>query len=90
MAERHRRRLASTPEERKAFYDIMMPRLPAATDYLNKLPLHDMPDDAAALLQLALSLTEVSLTLEVYDANIEAVHAETSKLIRISQEMDGL
>jgi hypothetical protein len=90
MTARHRRRLASTAEERKAFYDAMAPLLPSVADYLNGLPLHEMPEDAARLLQLALSLAEISLTQEVYDASVEAVHARSARLVRVGKEMDGL
>jgi hypothetical protein len=90
MAARHRRRLASKPEERKAFYDAMAPRLPAVAAYLDQWPLHDLPPAGRALLQLALALTEVSLTQEVYDARTEALHARSSRLLRIAREMDGL
>jgi hypothetical protein len=90
MSERHRRRLASSAHDRRVFYEAMSPRLNDAIEYLNAFSLHEMPEDAATLLQLALALMEVSLTQEVYDANIEAVHAQTSKLVRISREMDEL
>jgi hypothetical protein len=90
MAARHRRRIASSAEERKAFYDAMAPRLQAVAAYLDKLPLQALPEDAATLMRLALSLTEVSLTQEVYNDSAEAVHAQSSKLVRIGREMDGL
>ena len=90
MAARHRRRLESSAEERKTFYDAMTPRLAAVAAYLDQWPLYDLPPDASALLQLALALTEVSLTQEVYDAKTESLHAQSSKLLRIAHEMDGL
>jgi hypothetical protein len=90
MAARHRRRLASTAEERKTFYDAMTPRLAAVAAYLDQWPLHDLPPEASTLLQLALALTEVSLTQEVYDAKTESLHAQSSKKLRIAREMDGL
>lgn len=90
MAARHRKRVTSTAESRKAFYDAMTPRLSEAVEYLDRYPLQSMPPDANALLQLALSLMEVALTQEVYDAKVEAVHAQSSKLVRISKEMDML
>jgi hypothetical protein len=57
---------------------------------LNGFPLHEMPPEAGTLLKLAMALMEVSLTQEVYDASVEAVHARSSKLVRISREMDDL
>jgi hypothetical protein len=90
MAARHRKRTYSSAEERKAFYDAMAPRLREVAEYLGRFPLHALPEDAAVLMRLALSLAEVSLTQEVYDAKVEAVHAHSSKLVRIGREMDGL
>jgi hypothetical protein len=90
MGARHRRRITSSAEERQAFYDAMTPRLAAVTTYLNAQPLQSMPADAKILMQLALSLMEVALTLEVYDAKAEAIHARSSKHARIGREMDGL
>lgn len=48
------------------FYDALMPRLEAITEYLNRLPLHALPRDAANLLELALMLMEVSPAVEYY------------------------
>jgi hypothetical protein len=90
MRERHRRRLASSADDRQTFYEAMSPKLDAVMDHLNRFPLHDMPMEAAKLLELAMALMEVALTQEVYDADIEAVHARSSKLVRIGREMDEL
>jgi hypothetical protein len=88
MGERHRRRLASTAADRKAFYDSMSPRLHEVMDYLNRFPLHEMPQAVATLMRLSMSLMEVSLTQEVYNADVESVHAKSSRRVYISQEMD--
>jgi len=48
------------------YYDALMPRLDAITEYLNPLPLHALPRDAANLLELALMLMEVSPAVEYY------------------------
>lgn len=90
MAARHRRRISSLPAERKAFYSVMMPRLNEVAVYLDRFPLHEMPADAANLMRLALSLTEVSLTQEVFSDAYEAAHARNSRLAHISREIDGL
>ena len=90
MKARHARRISSTAEERRAFYQAMLPRLNAVTEYLNGFPLHAMPEDAATLMRLALSLSEVALTQEIYSDKYEAVHAQSSRLANISGEMDGL
>ncbi len=90
MAARHQRRIASAPAERKAFYSVMMPRLGEVAKHLDGFPLHAMPAEAATLMQLALSLTEVSLTQEVYTDEYETAHAQNSRLAQISREIDGL
>jgi hypothetical protein len=90
MPERHRRRLESTAEERDRFYRAMSPRLDAVIDYLNQLPLRGMPAGADTLLELALSLMEVSLTQEVYDAKTEAIHAQSARFVHVQKGLDDL
>ena len=46
--ERYAKRLASTMDEMQTFYDAVFPRAEEAIAYLDKLPLHDLPDDARA------------------------------------------
>ena len=58
--ERYAKRLASTMDEMQAFYDAIFPRAEEAIVYLDKFPLHDLPDDAHRLLQLLYSLILVS------------------------------
>jgi hypothetical protein len=58
--ERYAKRLASTMDEMQAFYDAFFPRAEEAIAYLDKLPLHDLPDDARRLLHLLYSLIMVS------------------------------
>jgi len=90
MAERHRRRTSSTAEQRHDFYAAMSPRLDEAVSYLNQFPLDRLPPDAGRLMQLTLSLMEVTMTQEIYDAKVEAVHALSSRTVRMVQEPDGL
>jgi hypothetical protein len=90
MAERHRRRLNSSAEERRSFYDAMSPGLGAAIDYLNQFSLCDMPPEASTLLQLALSLMEVALTQEVYGAKSEALHSRSARVMQTVKELDAL
>lgn len=64
--EREERRLASTIEELRAFYDAVTPRIAAIVSYLNGFALDEMPAPARTLLDLALSWTEIASAVEIY------------------------
>ena len=64
--ERYAKRLASTMDELQAFYNAFFPRAEEAIAYLDKLPLHDLPDDARRLLHLLYSLIMVSFPIEIW------------------------
>jgi len=65
--QRARKRRDSTMAEIRAFYDTILPRMDAILDYLNPLPLDNMPDDAQRLLHLTLSLAEVATAVELFN-----------------------
>jgi len=64
--ERYAKRLSSTMDELRAFYDAALPRLEDAASYLEQLPLDDLPDDATRLLRLCYSLINVSFPVEAW------------------------
>ena len=64
--ERYAKRLASTMDEMQAFYNAIFPRAEQVIAYLDKFPLHDLPDDARRLLQLLYSLIMVSFPVEIW------------------------
>ena len=64
--ERYAKRLASTMDEIQEFYDAVMPRAEAAMQYLEKLPLDELPDDAQRLLKLLYSLILMSFPVEIW------------------------
>jgi len=64
--ERYAKRLASTMEEMQAFYDALFPRAQEAITYLEKFPLHELPEDAQRLLHLLYSLIMVSFPVEIW------------------------
>jgi len=64
--ERNRKRLSSTMEEIRTFYDAMLPRMAATVEYLNQFPLEQMPEEAKRLLYLTLSLAEVANAVELF------------------------
>lgn len=65
--QRARKRRDSTMTEIRAFYDTILPRMDAILDYLNPLPLDNMPEDAQRLFHLTLSLAEVATAVELFN-----------------------
>jgi hypothetical protein len=53
-------------EEMQTFYAACFPRAEDAIVYLDKFPLHDLPDDAHRLLLLLYSLIIVSFPVEIW------------------------
>ena len=64
--ERTAKRRASTQEEILAFYNALLSRIDAITDYLKQFPLDGMPAEAETLFHLSLSLIEVANAVELY------------------------
>jgi hypothetical protein len=64
--ERYAKRLASTMDEMQTFYDAIFPRAETAIAYLDKFPLHELPDDARQLLHLLYSFIMVSFPVEIW------------------------
>jgi hypothetical protein len=64
--ERYAKRLASSMDEIQAFYDAVFPRAEAAMQYLDELPLDDLPEDANRLLKLLYSLVLMSFPVEIW------------------------
>jgi hypothetical protein len=64
--ERSDKRQASTFEELKAFYDVMLTRTDEALSYVDQFPLDNLPPDAQRLFLLTLSLAEVAPAIEQF------------------------
>jgi len=82
--ERSAKRQASTMEEIRAFYDAMLARMDDVLPYLDQFPLDALPEDAARLFYLTLSLAEVLLAVE-QDARLRG-HDGVSPDFRHSRE----
>ena len=80
---RLRLRIESSAEDRRQFYEAILPAAEQALEYLGQFSLDELPPEASRLLQLMLSLAEISLTQEVYTPEVEAVHARSNRLIRV-------
>ena len=65
-AERLQKRLASSMEEIQAFHCAMLGRIEEALEHLNGFPLDQMPEPEQRLLNMALSLAEVWVAVELY------------------------
>ncbi|MXZ81562.1 MAG: hypothetical protein F4Z15_09480 [Gammaproteobacteria bacterium] len=81
--ERVDRKLASSPDEIRSFYDTMMGRINEVLDYLDKQWGEDMSAPDQRLQLLLLSLVEISTFVELYGLQ-EAEHAcEQRRFVRI-------
>ena len=60
------KRLSSTMDEIRAFYDAFLPRATEVLTYLNDYPLADMPAAEQQLFRLTLSFVEAANAVEVF------------------------
>ena len=80
-AERYAKRLSSSMDELQTFYDVAMPRMEAACQYLEQYAVDDLPEEGVNLLWLYCSLVTVSFPIEVWrqprvpDAGASAIDA---------------
>lgn len=58
-------RWGGSMEDIQEFYDAAIDRAPHMLEYLNALPLYDLPEDAGRLLQLLLGLAQCSIAVEI-------------------------
>jgi hypothetical protein len=65
---RHAKTNASSMAEVRAFYDAMLPVLPAALEYLNGFALSDLPAPERRLLDLCLAMVEAAMVVENFGA----------------------
>lgn len=63
---RSARRQASTMEDIKAFYEVMLARMDEVLPYLEQFSVDALPEDAARLFYLALALAEVAPAVEQF------------------------
>jgi hypothetical protein len=82
--ERWARRLRSTMEEMRGFYDAFFPRAEEAIAYCEQFALDDMPADAERLLQLLHSLLMVSYAVEVWKQP-EVINSGSARIDRIRE-----
>jgi hypothetical protein len=66
MTARLEKRLASSYESVKAYYDVMLPRIEEILGYLNQFPLNDMPEAEQNLMNMALAFADAISCVEYY------------------------
>lgn len=64
--QRTEKKVASSMDEVRAFYDAVFPRLDDIVSYLDGVPENDMPEPGRRLYNLSLSLVEVANLVEIY------------------------
>lgn len=67
--ERVEKRHSSSAAELRTFYDLMVPRLESAIEHLNEFDLKDFPEPEQHLMNLLLSMAEVTFAVEKFDAD---------------------
>jgi len=82
LAGRDAARLASTPEQRAAFYHAAGKLAPAALDHLDARPLAGFTPGERALMNLLLSLAHVALAVEL-QGDDEPIHARGARAMPI-------
>jgi len=82
--ERWERRLASTMDDLRVFYDACFPRAEAAIAYCDGFPLDELPEDALNLLHLLYSLALVSYAVEVWQQPLP-VNVGAARMDRIKE-----
>ena len=60
------RRWASSPDDFRAFYDAMQPRMEEVLAHLDQYPIDAMPDEARPLFRLGLAFAEMAAHVELY------------------------
>lgn len=89
-AGRLKKRIDSTAEERQRFYDTTLPRMRDIIALVDQGSLEGMSVEVARLMQLALMMVEISMTIELQNPVSEIKHAEAARLVHVYSELDSL
>lgn len=87
---RNRKRLASTMDEIREFYEAMHKRIDDALDYLNTFPIDKMPEPERNLLNLTLSLAEVANAVELFKTQPGVIDGYDPELFYIIHENEKI
>jgi hypothetical protein len=64
--ERLQKRVASSIDEMREFYDLMFPRMPEIIEYLLGVDISDMSDEEETVLTLAVAYAEIADAVDFY------------------------
>ena len=84
--ERYNTRIQTPMAEIQAFYDAGFPRIEEALTYCDKFPLHDLPDDAARLLQLVHSIIMAAMCVEIWH-QVRVIDGADARMDRIAEPL---
>jgi hypothetical protein len=73
--ERHGKRLASSREEMREFYDAITPLMPKILEMVDRHSLGALPAELRCLYNLALSLAEIAPHIELYRGDPKVPHS---------------
>jgi hypothetical protein len=73
--ERQLTRLQASPVEIRAFYDAMLPLMPAALQRVDEFPLGSLPDAIQPLFHLMLAMAEIAPHVELYRGDPKVPHS---------------
>jgi hypothetical protein len=82
--ERWERRLATSLEAMRTFYDAVLPRADEAIGHCDRFPLHELPADAGRLLEMLESFALVSYAVEVWGDQLP-LHTGAAVIDRIRE-----
>ena len=88
-ANRARRRLDSTEEERVTFFNVACELAGPALDLLDSKPLDKLDEREKCLMNLMLTLAHVSLAVEIQGED-EPKHAENARHVRITRAVSDV
>jgi hypothetical protein len=84
--ERNRKRLRSSIEELRDFYDTMLPRFDIIMKHLNRMPVAELPDPDLRLFYLTLSFNEAAVAVERFGAPYDPELFDPERLLHDENE----
>jgi hypothetical protein len=73
--QRQSTRLHASTQELRAFYDVMLPLMPAALSHVDSFALDELPETSRVLFRLMLSMAEVAPHVELYRGDPKVPHS---------------
>ena len=87
--ERNRKRLSSSMQDIREFYDALLTDAEPILEYLNAFPLADMPQAQQNLLNLTLAFAEVANAVELFKTEPGVIDGFDSERFLIMHEQES-